>query len=118
MTTSIIVLIIASTVTGPFWLYHLAHGQSSIANRALPVILIHGYFEDKSVWNHWLKLLQNKTRVITVTFNNTDDECGSAQEHAQELGKIIQEVKRQTGQDKVNIVGHSKGGLAGSTTIN
>ena len=32
-------------------------------------------------------------------------------DHAKELGQIIKEVKMKTGQDKVNIVGHSKGGL-------
>ena len=41
----------------------------------------------------------------------TCDQCGSATQHAQELVQIVQNVKSQTGADKVNIVGHSKGGL-------
>jgi triacylglycerol esterase/lipase EstA (alpha/beta hydrolase family) len=44
-------------------------------------------------------------------FRQSNDECGSANDHAKELGQIIKEVKMKTWQDKVNIVGHSKGGL-------
>ena len=106
-------LIIVSTGTRSFWLFHVANAQPSIANKPpLPVILIHGYFEPASVWNEWQKLLQNNTGIksFPVTFRG-DDECGSANQHAKELGQIIKEVKTKTGQDKVNIVGHSKGGL-------
>jgi triacylglycerol esterase/lipase EstA (alpha/beta hydrolase family) len=117
MSICIILLIILSTGTSSsFWLFHFANGiqpRSSIANKTppLPVILIHGYYEDKSVWKDWQKLLQNKTKTFAVTFNTTNDECGSAADHAKELVQIIKQVKMKTGQDKVNIVGHSKGGL-------
>jgi hypothetical protein len=46
-----------------------------------------------------------------VTFHNSDDECGSASDHATELGQIIQDVKHLTGKSQVNIVTQSKGGL-------
>jgi pimeloyl-ACP methyl ester carboxylesterase len=113
MSLSIILLIIVSTWTSSFWLFHFANAiQPSIPNKPpLPVILIHGYYEDKSVWKDWQKLLQNKTKTFAVTFNTTSDKCGSAADHAKELGQIIKEMKMKTGQDKVNIVGHSKGGL-------
>jgi triacylglycerol esterase/lipase EstA (alpha/beta hydrolase family) len=39
------------------------------------------------------------------------DPCGSANQHAQELVQMVQELKNKTRADKVNIVGHSKGGL-------
>jgi pimeloyl-ACP methyl ester carboxylesterase len=91
----------------------------------LPVLLIHGYFEDASVWNTWVHLLQNDgipgNWIFPVTFHSgvgcdglvgmTCDQCGSAAQHAQELVQIVQNVKSQTGADKVNLVGHSKGGL-------
>ena len=32
-------------------------------------------------------------------------------DHAKELAQIVQEVKSMTGENKVNIIGHSKGGL-------
>ena len=93
-----------------------AYGQSN-ANTAtnstkLPVLLIHGYMEDASVWNKWVDLLKKDgIAVYPITFKQTDDKCGSSAEHAKELSKIIGQVKDETGQNKVNIIGHSKGGL-------
>jgi triacylglycerol esterase/lipase EstA (alpha/beta hydrolase family) len=46
-----------------------------------------------------------------VYFHTSSDECGSAVAHARELWQIVQQVKRLTGQNQVNIVAHSKGGL-------
>ena len=93
-----------------------AYGQSN-ANTAtnstkLPVLLIHGYMEDASVWNKWVDLLKKDgISVYPITFKQSDDKCGSSAEHAKELSKIIGQIKDETGQNKVNIVGHSKGGL-------
>jgi pimeloyl-ACP methyl ester carboxylesterase len=77
---------------------------------ALPVILIHGYNEPPSVWSQWQhRLNDDGIRFCTVSFS--DDECGSALAHADELSQIVQEVKSWTTHNQVNIVGHSKGGL-------
>jgi hypothetical protein len=46
----------------------------------------------------------------TMSFH-PDDKCGTAVDHANELSQIVQKVKSLTGQSRVNIVGHSKGGL-------
>ena len=82
------------------------------AQDLLPVLLIHGYFSDASVWNKWQELLKKDgVPSYPITFTRSDDKCGSAAEHAKELSDQIAQVKSQTGQDKVNIVGHSKGGL-------
>src|SRR2546423_218300 len=102
-------------------------GQITLRHQdPLPVVLIHGYFEDKSVWARFEQLLQNDgITFFPVTFKAsgpcsgnvvagvtlTCDPCGSANHHAQELVQIVQHVKSVTGADKVNIVGHSKGGL-------
>ncbi|MGI0052224.1 MAG: esterase/lipase family protein [Nitrososphaeraceae archaeon] len=99
-----------------FKLSEMVYGQSN-ANTAtnstkLPVLLIHGYMEDASVWNKWVDLLKKDgISVYPITFKQSDDKCGSSAEHAKELSKIIGQIKDETGQNKVNIVGHSKGGL-------
>jgi pimeloyl-ACP methyl ester carboxylesterase len=41
-----------------------------------------------------------------------DGECGSSVDHANELRSIVEQVKQETGSEKVNMVGFSKGGLA------
>lgn len=84
--------------------------QSS-GNR-LPILLIHGYAQDQSVWNTWTRWLgqDNFSNVYPITFRN-DDRCGSVQQHAAELSDRVDELLRDTGKEKVNIVAHSKGGL-------
>jgi poly(3-hydroxyalkanoate) synthetase len=47
--------------------------------------------------------------AFPITFQQSDDKCGSAADHANELSKKIGEIKSETGQNRVNIVGHSKG---------
>jgi pimeloyl-ACP methyl ester carboxylesterase len=79
----------------------------------LPVLLIHGHMEDASVWNKWIDLLKKDdiSAVYPITFKQSYDECGSAAEYAKELSNIIGQIKQETVQNDVNIVGHSKGGL-------
>ena len=85
---------------------------SSPSSHILPVILIHGYFEDSSIWSVWEDLLrQNNIPFCTISFHQSDDECGTAKDHAIDIAQIVQQVKDMTGQNKVNIVSHSKGGL-------
>lgn len=86
--------------------------SNSSNNSTIPVLLIHGYMADASVWNKWVELLKKDGIVAyPITFKQADDKCGSAAEHAKELSKIIGQIKEEKGQNKVNIVGHSKGGL-------
>ena len=88
--------------------------KSNTSNNSttLPVLLIHGYMEDAAVWNKWIDLLKKDgISVYPITFKQSDDKCGSSAEHAKELSKIIGQIKEETGQNKVNIAGHSKGGL-------
>ena len=69
--------------------------------------------EGASVWNKWINLLKvdGISTVYPITFKQSDDKCGSGAEHAKELSNIIGQIKKEIGQNKVNIVGHSKGGL-------
>jgi len=103
-----------------FNLSEMVYGQSSNTtsnndtsnDSRLPVLLIHGYMADASVWNKWVDLLKKDgISAYPITFKQSDDKCGSSAEHAKELSKIIGQIKDETGQNKVNIVGHSKGGL-------
>jgi pimeloyl-ACP methyl ester carboxylesterase len=85
---------------------------STNGSEPLPVLLIHGYMADASVWKKWEDLLKkDHIPVFPITFNQSDDKCGSAAEHAKEISTQIGDIKDKTGQNKVNIVGHSKGGL-------
>ena len=115
-------MIISSSSRESLKLIEMTYGQSNTnntnANTAvnsttkLPVLLIHGYMEDAIVWNKWIDLLKKDgISAYPITFKQSDDKCGSAADHAKELSNIIGQIKKETGQNKVNIVGHSKGGL-------
>jgi pimeloyl-ACP methyl ester carboxylesterase len=82
----------------------------------LPILLIHGYGEDSSVWNLWKGWLaaDNFSEVYSITFSPItfrNDECGSVAKHATELSNIVNKILHDTGSEKVDIVAHSKGGL-------
>jgi pimeloyl-ACP methyl ester carboxylesterase len=83
----------------------------SSTNNALPVILIHGYYQDYRAWSEWEDLLKGSVPYCTVSFIRSNDECGSAKAHAEELNEIVQIVKNKAHQKHVNLVGFSKGGL-------
>ena len=86
--------------------------QQQTEDKPLPVLLVHGYAEDAAVWKKWEDMLRKDgIQFFTVTFKDSDDKCGSAKQHAIELEKMAQDIKEQSGAQKINIVGHSKGGL-------
>ena len=93
----------------------IASSSFSLANAQttrLPVLLIHGYFSDASVWETWEELLEaDRTPYQSITFTQSDDDCGSARDHAIELNQIVEDFKTETRAEKINIVAHSKGGL-------
>ena len=120
---AIIMVVTSSSGGGQFFTFSdIVYGQSSTNtttkgntsnnSTTLPVLLIHGYMEDAAVWNKWVDLLKKDgISAYPITFKQSDDKCGSSAEHAKELSKIIGQIKDETGKNKVNIVGHSKGGL-------
>jgi triacylglycerol lipase len=87
------------------------NAQQPDSNR-LPILLIHGYGEDSSIWNSWGGWLggDHFSKVYPITFQ-FNDRCGSAEQHATELNSIVDRILSTTGYEKVNIVAHSKGGL-------
>ena len=86
--------------------------QQQTEEKPLPVLLVHGYAEDAAIWKKWEDMLRKDgIQFFTVTFKDSDDKCGSAKQHAIELEKMVQDIKEQSGAQKINIVGYSKGGL-------
>ena len=87
------------------------------SKNAIPVLLIHGWNEGSggdfpihfNVWEHQLN--QDKIPFCIISFEQSSDACGSSADHAKELAQIVQNIISETGQNQVNIVGYSKGGL-------
>ena len=100
-------------VSQPTYGQNQSGGQAEQSEKKpLPVLLIHGYAEDAAVWKKWEDMLRKDgIQFFTVTFKDSDDKCGSAEQHAKELEKRVHDIIQQSGAQKINIVGHSKGGL-------
>ena len=98
-------------------LFPSANGQRTVCNdlestNELPVLLIHSWNEGSARWDQWVELLdRGDIPSCTFSFQYSNDACGRAIDHANELGQIIQNTKGSSGQNQVNIVGYSKGGL-------
>lgn len=102
---AITILLLLTVISSSFF-FPTANGQ-----QRLPVLLIHGYLNDKSVWNDWVVELKALGFNVKAVEFNGNDKCGSAADHAEQLRNIVEDFKTSTGSDKINIVGHSKGGL-------
>ena len=82
---------------------------SSVGPRR-PVLLIHGYFHNNSVFYVMRRRLQREGwkhvyRINLKTYAAGVDEC------AQEIAKKVQAIKEATKSDRVDLIGHSFGGL-------
>jgi len=79
--------------------------------------LIHGWNEGSGGslpihWDKWKeKLNQDEIPFCIVSFEQSNDACGSASDHAKELSHIVQNLTNSTKQDRINLIGYSKGGL-------
>jgi len=128
MNKEIITIAITLAIIGSGSFLAMANGQSQTANdnntaapgsatkKPIPVLLIHGYASDASAWTKWEDLLKKDgIAFYPITFYKSDDKCGSAADHAKELNTQVQQILKNTttgsSPRKVNIVGHSKGGL-------
>ena len=113
-----VALILTTSIGIPF---DIANGQMascdngelnpSPSSHVLPVILVHGYREDSSIWYEWEQNLESDGIQFCLVSFHPDDICGTALDDASELSQIVQRVKSMTLQNQVNIVAHSKGGL-------
>jgi triacylglycerol lipase len=78
-----------------------------------PVVLVHGIIahDRKGRIDFWGRIPQKlKERGCEVFFGNTDA-LGDYESNAEILKKEIEEILRETNQEKVNIIAHSKGGI-------
>jgi pimeloyl-ACP methyl ester carboxylesterase len=74
-----------------------------------PAVLIHGFMSEASTWDAWDTFADSVGLPLhRFSFANNH---GSWFDHANEVQAEIDRAKQMFGVEKVNIVGHSKGGL-------
>ena len=81
------------------------------AGKGTAVVLLHGFLENKSMWNNLLPELITKYRVITIDLlGHGETEClgyvHSMEDQADMVHEVLQDLKIR----KVVLIGHSMGG--------
>ena len=79
-----------------------------------PILMVHGvFFRDfkQGFLNYWGRIPEElRENGATVYFGNQQS-AASVADCGEELAERIREIVKETGCEKVNIIGHSKGGL-------
>src|ERR1700742_229916 len=83
---------------------------SAAACKGEPVVLVHGTFGDASNWAYVAPQLQH-AGYCTFALNYGNHATGDIPTSAQQLKTFVDGVLAQTGASKVDIVGHSQGGM-------
>lgn len=83
-----------------------------------PILLVHGIgFRDSEIINYWGRIPKMLEASGNKVFYGNQDSNGTAEENGKFLKQKIEEILRETGAEKVNVIAHSKGGLDMRYTI-
>ncbi|MEU3252802.1 alpha/beta fold hydrolase [Streptomyces sp. NPDC006997] len=86
-------------------------GAAPLPTRALPpVVLLHGFIDNRSVFVLLRRFLAQHGRQQLTSLNYSPLTC-DVRTAAALLGRHIEEICQRTGSDRVDVVGHSLGGL-------
>jgi pimeloyl-ACP methyl ester carboxylesterase len=92
----------------PFF-YFFGRGRATKVKGAIPIILVHGYFQNRIDFLYMARVLRKKGRVNVFAFNYPW--WSSIQKNAERLGRFVAWVREHADAARVDLVGHSMGGL-------
>ena len=77
-----------------------------------PILLVHGvFFRDYKYFNYWGRIPKELEKNGAIIYYGNHESAASIKHSAEELRDRIEEIVKETGCEKVNIIAHSKGGL-------
>lgn len=86
--------------------------QSGLCATRYPLLLVHGVgFRDLRYFNYWGRIPRELTRYGATVYYGNQEAFATVAFNAGDIYRKIQEICRETGCGKVNIIAHSKGGL-------
>jgi pimeloyl-ACP methyl ester carboxylesterase len=101
------VLVVVAAITG---LYRSFWDLPGDPVTRPPVIFVHGLYHNRTAWFFYLRWFRRwgwrHLKAITLR-----GKFRSVAEHATTLARVVDDVLRQTGSTRVDLVGHSMGGL-------
>jgi triacylglycerol lipase len=83
---------------------------SDLEAAGTPILLVHGLVDNRSIFTLLRRNLTHRGfgRVWTMNYRVWTSDVRAA---ARQLAESVEEICRQTGYDRINVVGHSMGGL-------
>jgi pimeloyl-ACP methyl ester carboxylesterase len=96
-------------ITQPLVPIYYATGRNMGPGDGVPVIFIHGYFQNRS--NFWWLARQFEKASLGPLFGFNYPWIESIDDSSQRLGKFVDSVCLETGETRVILVAHSLGGL-------
>ena len=86
--------------------------KDQICKTKYPILFVHGvFFRDSEKFNYWGRIPKELEDNGAVCFYGNHQSAAAVSESAEELKERIEQIVKETGCEKVNIIAHSKGGL-------
>ena len=93
-------------------LLDLSRENEQVCRTKYPILLVHGvFFRDNPLLEYWGRIPAELRRNGATVFHGEHQSAASVADSAVELTGRIEQIIRETGCEKVNIIAHSKGGL-------
>lgn len=97
---------------------NITHKGSTIfytdQGKGTPIVLLHGFLENSSMWDTFLPELSKNYRVICIDLlGHGKSECIGYIHHMQDFSAAIYQVIKELKLEEITIVGHSMGGYVG-----
>ena len=100
------------------WELNQARKESRVCETKYPILMVHGvFFRDFRYLNYWGRIAPELIRNGACVYFGNQQSAASVEECGRELAERIQQVCKETGCEKINIIAHSKGGLDSRSAI-
>lgn len=89
-----------------------SRAEEQICATKYPILLVHGvFFRDSRYLNYWGRIPQALEKNGAKIYYGNHQSALSVADSAEELKQRMEEIRKETGAEKLNIIAHSKGGL-------
>lgn len=91
--------------------YHGTPIQVDVLGSGTPVLLIHGFLEERTMWNGFIPFLEENFRVIRMDlFGHGETPLHSKTGSIEEMADSVVEIMNKLGIETASLIGHSMGG--------
>lgn len=92
--------------------------ESQICKTTYPILMVHGvFFRDFRYLNYWGRVPGQLQKNGATIFYGMQQSAATVDDCGKEIAQRIEEIVKETGCEKVNIIAHSKGGLDSRAAI-